>query len=231
MNDKNTIQRSYYVDQIVASMGTPMIKVISGMRRVGKSSIMQSVIDHLIEIGKMPSESVFVLNKELPEFWDIRDERSLYDILTPFFALQTGRCIIAIDEVQEISGWERVVSGILAQYGDRCDIIITGSNSHLLSGDLATLIAGRYIVFQIFPLSWEEYRQFTGQPHSRLSFLEFMEYGGLPGIHVFPVGSPLRMSYLRSVYESIVLRDIVERFQIRGFDFLRNLYHYTCGNI
>jgi uncharacterized protein len=74
MNDKNTIQRSYYVDQIVASMGTPVIKVISGMRRVGKSSVMQSVIDHLIEIGKMTPESIFVLNKELPEFWDVRDE-------------------------------------------------------------------------------------------------------------------------------------------------------------
>jgi predicted AAA+ superfamily ATPase len=73
MNDKNIIQRNYYVDQIVASIGTPVIKVISGMRRVGKTSIMQSVIDHLIERGEIASSSVFVLNKELPEFWDVRD--------------------------------------------------------------------------------------------------------------------------------------------------------------
>lgn len=233
MYDKNNIkERTYYVDQISASLGTPVIKVITGMRRVGKSSIMQSVLARAVESGDIMRDHIFSLNKELPEYFHIQTGADLWWLLEPWLLEQDSqRCIIAIDEVQEISGWEKIVSGILAQYGDQCDIILTGSNSHLLSGDLATLIAGRYIMFQIFPLSWHEYLEFSGDIASREIFLEYMEYGGMPGIHEFPRVGALRMSYLRSVYESIVLRDIVERFQIRNLDFLRNLYHYVCGSI
>jgi uncharacterized protein len=207
------------------------MKVITGMRRVGKSSILQSVLHKLVLWGWYREDQIWNMNKEFPEFFHIRTGDDLWRILEPWIISQWGRYIIAIDEVQEINWWEQVLSGILAQYGDRCDILITGSNSHLLSGELATLIAGRYITFRIYPLTWSEYCIFAGQSQNRESFFDYMEFGGLPGIHAFWKDKQLIISYLRSVYESIVLRDIVERFQIRNFDFLKNLYYYTAGNI
>ncbi len=231
MNDKNTIERTRYVDQIIASLWSPIIKVITGMRRVGKSSILESILARLKREDVMREDQIFHMNKELPEFFHIRMGEDLWLVLEPFLVKQTDRCIIAIDEIQEITWWEKVIAGIQAQYGSQADIIITGSNSHLLGGELATLIAGRYITFQIFPLTWNEYRQFSKGDPTRDHFLEYMEFGGLPGIHMFRGQYTLILSYLRSVYESIVLRDIVERFQIRNLDFLRNLYYYTGGNI
>ena len=171
------IPRTKYLEKIERFLGKPVIKVLSGMRRVGKSSLLKSVIQNMVASGQYMSEDIFYLNKE-SYGWD--HIRTYHDLMELFVSFETqrghGKILVAIDEIQDIEEWERFVRSI---FSDRpgIDIIITGSNSTLLSGDLATFLTGRYVEFEIFPLDFEEYMLFRDEPISNDLFLEYLRYG------------------------------------------------------
>ena len=148
------------------------------MRRVGKSSLLKSVIQNLVASGRYSSEDIFYLNKESCDWDAIRTYHDLMELFTAFEKKGNhGKILVAIDEIQDIGEWERFIRSIFADKPDRIDIIITGSNSKLLSSDLATFLTGRYVEFEIFPLDFEEYAIFRNESLSEQLFLEYLRYG------------------------------------------------------
>ena len=152
------ITRSYYMDMIEQYYSVPLIKVIIGQRRVGKSTILKSIIQSLVSSHRIPASNFFYINKEILAFDHIRDYSVLSHEFTLFMqTVDTGRIFVGIDEIQSIVGWEKFINSILAQYQDRIEIVITGSNSTFLSSKLATLLTGRYIEFHVYSLSFSEF--------------------------------------------------------------------------
>lgn len=172
------IPRMKYSEKIEKFLGKPVIKVLSGMRRVGKSSLLKSVIQNLVTSGQYKSEDIFYLNKESYE-WD--HIRTYHDLMELFLTFEKkgdhGKILVAIDEIQDIEEWERFIRSIFSDKQDTIDIIITGSNSTLLSGELATFLTGRYVEFKIFPLDFEEYTLFRNKTPTDALFLEYLHYG------------------------------------------------------
>lgn len=173
-------ERAFYLNQLKNYLNTPLIKVITGQRRVGKSMLLKQLIRYLLQEQKRTEDQIFYMNKEFPEFDHISSYQDLRALLTPFIAQQTGRFLIAIDEIQEIQDREKTINGLLSKYGQQAEIVITGSNSHLLSSELATLLSGRYVELPMYPLSYDEVATFLQQKKSDQLFEAYLHYGGLP---------------------------------------------------
>ena len=183
------IRRPAYLDRIVPFVDKPLIKVLTGMRRVGKSSLVRLLAGHLRDQG-VPDSRIICINKESMDSDFIRDAKELYQYVLGRIEDSPAKPYLFIDEVQEISNWERAVNSLLAD--GRADITITGSNAELLSSELATLISGRYVEFAIPPLTYGEFLAFRGAGigDSPEEFRRYLRYGGLPGISPPPRGSP-----------------------------------------
>lgn len=226
------IPRTKYLGKIEKFLGKPVIKVLSGMRRVGKSSILKSVIQNLVTSEQYVSEDIFYLNKESYE-WD--HIRTYHDLMKLFLAfekkVQHKKILVAIDEIQDIEEWERFVRSIFADRQEGIDIIITGSNSTLLSGELATFLTGRYVEFEIFPLDFEEYTLFRNEKATDALFMEYLRYGWLPGIIRMWRDEENIYEYLHGIYSTILLKDIVRHFGLRNVAFFEDLYRYLFSNI
>ncbi len=221
-----------YSEKIEKFLGKPVIKVLSGMRRVGKSSLLKSVIQNLVTSGQYKSEDIFYLNKESYE-WD--HIRTYHDLMELFLTFEKkgdhGKILVAIDEIQDIEEWERFIRSIFSDKQDTIDIIITGSNSTLLSGELATFLTGRYVEFKIFPLDFEEYTLFRNKTPTDALFLEYLHYGWLPGIIRMWRDEESIYEYLHGIYSTILLKDIVRHFGLRNVAFFEDLYRYLFSNI
>ena len=207
------IDRPVYRSRIAPFLDKPLIKVLTGMRRVGKSSLLRLLIQSLRERG-VPESRIIYINKESMEWDAIKDHEDLYRYFSDRVVQDSGKPYLFIDEVQEIINWERVVNSLLAD--DRADIVLTGSNASLLSSELATLIAGRYVQFQILPLTYREFLTFRGEDirNSPEEFRRYLRYGGLPGIHALPMADDTVFPYLNALYNTIVLKDVVSRHRI-----------------
>jgi len=227
------IQRDFYLKQIVWFLETPIIKVFTWMRRVGKSSILKSLIQNLVNKGYFPKENIFYINKELIDFDWIKDYHNLEHCFQNF--LQTAdtakRIFIGVDEVQDIVGREKFINSCLAKYQQKAEIFVTGSNSTMLSSDLSTYLSGRYVEFKIFPLSFEEYSLFTKKEKSKELFFEYLKLGGLPGNFTIKFWNENIFRYLSDVYSTIILKDVVKHFGVRNITFLEDLYKFTFWNI
>lgn len=172
------VPRTKYLKKIERFLGKPIIKVLSGMRRVGKSSLLKSTIQNLVTSGQYRSEDIFYLNKESYDWDHIRTYHDLMELFTLFEQkIMHEKILVAIDEIQDIEEWERFIRSIFSDKQSSIDIIITGSNSTLLSGELATFLTGRYVEFEIFPLDFEEYALFRNENISDTLFLEYLRYG------------------------------------------------------
>ena len=221
MIDKNIIPRTHYLARIEPWIGKMEIaKVYIGQRRSGKSMLMQSIIQTLHERW-IPDEDILFLNCEDITLRDMK-AIELYDRVkdTPY---------IFLDEIQDIPEWERVVRDLLSRWWH--DIHITGSNSHLLSGELATFLSGRYVSFHIFPLSYTEYGEFRQASYSRELLIDFITYGWLPYTTQLVSSPSLLHDYLSSVYDSIVLHDIVSRHGVRNIDFFHRLFLFLAQSL
>jgi predicted AAA+ superfamily ATPase len=211
---------------------TPLIKVLTGQRRVGKSSILKLFMQELYQSKAIPKENFFYINKENTDFDYIKTYEDLKKAFQEFSEKTvSGRIFVGIDEIQDIPYWEKFVNGILAKYGDKAEIFITGSNAFLLSGDLTTYLTGRYIEFPIYPLSFSEFCIFKKETESRENFLEYLKYGGLPGIFRMERSDEVIFSYLLSVYNTIFVKDIIQHNVIKNINFFEDLYKYTLSNI
>ena len=223
--------RPFYLDRIRAYLDKPIVKVITGMRRVGKSTLLGQVREELLARG-VPSPQILSINKDLVAWDGIRTYLDLDQIIQERLTGQPAPRYLMVDEIQEIEGWEKAVNSVLAQ--GLADILITGSNAHLLSAELATLLTGRYVEIPVYPLSFSEFlafRQAAGDPGDRAaSFRLFLRYGGLPGLHVLPMEDEQVFPFLNAILNTILLKDIVKRHGIREVGHLERILAFAFDN-
>ncbi|MDT3738075.1 MAG: ATP-binding protein [Candidatus Kapabacteria bacterium] len=223
------IRRSIYIDKMKLYLEKPIIKVLTGMRRVGKSTIL-NMFSH--EICENDKEYVpLMINMESLEFSFIRDYNDLNLYVKEKFNGIKSKKILFIDEIQEIQNWEKAISSFLSN--GIADIYITGSNANLLSSELATLISGRYIEIPVFPLTFKEFNQFIENKNKDLddNFVGFLRYGGLPGIHLFPLEDEPVFNYLNGIFNTVILKDVLIRNKIRDAAVLEKIVIYLFDNI
>jgi predicted AAA+ superfamily ATPase len=228
----NFVVRERYLGAIEAFIDQPVVKVLKGMRRVGKSVIMRLLIERLIESG-VPGANILYINKESLEFDALKDYRDLYRYAVDYFkdgAVATGRKYILIDEIQEIEGWERAVASFLAD--GLGDVVISGSNASLLSSELATLISGRYVEIPVYPLTFREFLTFRkNKKDKETEFKNYLRYGGLPGIHQLPPNDEVIFSYLNSILNTVLYKDVITRHKIRDASIFDKLVRYLFDNV
>jgi len=210
-------------------------KVLVGQRRVGKSYILRQIASQLISIG-IPAKNIFYINKEY-----INKEFIEFDFLTTYTELEEtvnaykaslepkGKFYLFIDEIQMIKGWEHFVNFHSQDFSEPCEIFITGSNSEMLSGELATLLAGCYVKFEIFPFSYAEYLGITKKQKSRWSYAEYMETGALPELFVLP-NEETRRNYIWVLKDTILLRNIIWHYTIKDAKLLEDVFIYLVNN-
>ena len=222
------INRELYMERIRKLIDTPVIKVITGMRRCGKSTILRMIRDELFERG-ISVEQVLYINFESMSNSNLTDHRALYSYVMDVVGESTKRNYILLDEIQSVEGWEHAVTSFMVDLD--CDIFITGSNAKLLSGELATHIAGRYITIEIHPLSFREYLEFGNSKDAKASFNGFLRNGGLPGLFQMPDDQEIRMQYVRDIYNTIILKDVVQRGNFRNTEMFDRVVRYIMDNI
>ncbi|WP_336016534.1 ATP-binding protein [Fusobacterium polymorphum] len=228
------IKRNLYLEEIKKYINKPIIKVITGMRRSGKSMILKLIQEELQNIG-IVKENIIYMNFESLIFMDIKDFEALYKHIIEKTSDKKGKIYILLDEIQEVKGWEKAINSFLVDLD--VDIYITGSNANLLSSELATYIAGRYVEIKIYPLSFQEYIDFVSENNKEnpLSldeyFTQYLNFGGLPGIHIFNYNKEEIYQYLVDVYNSILLRDVIARNNIRDIELLESVVLYIMDNI
>lgn len=228
------IKRELYLKKIRNFIDKPVIKVITGMRRSGKSMILKLISQELLERGIL-SQNIIYINFESLMFSDLTEFRALYNHIIEKSQTLTGKIYILLDEIQEVEHWEKAVNSSMVDLD--CDIYITGSNANLLSSELATYIAGRYVEIKVYPLSFREYIDFAKiqNPQNILSneeyFEQYLQFGGLPGIHNFSYDKSNIYQYLSDIYSSILLKDVVAKNNIRDVELLERIILYIFDNI
>lgn len=229
INYNNFKNRPKYINFIKKFINKPLIKVLIGMRRVGKSVIMKLVINELLKNG-VPESNIMYINKESLEFDDIRNYKDLYNFTKKFFKDAKSKKYIFIDEIQEIADWEKAVVSLMSEnFGD---IYISGSNAKLLSSELATLLSGRYIEIPIYPLTFREFLHFRNNPGDKEDeFQKYLRYGGMPGIHFLPLEDEAVFGYLNSLINTILYKDVIGRYSIRDVNMLDRIVKYLFDNI
>lgn len=222
--EKVYIKRPIYTEKIKPFIDKQLIKVLTGQRRVGKSFILLQLID---EIRSMhPEATIIHIDKELLAYSEIQNEKDLYQHVTS--SLSDSENYLFIDEVQEIDSFELCLRSLLNE--NKCDIFCTGSNAKMLSGELATTLGGRYIEFPIHSLSYLEFLDFNDLKDSTPSLEQYLTLGGMPYIHNLTLDRNIIYEYLKNVYSTILLKDVVAREAIRNVPFLENLVSYLADN-
>ena len=228
------IQREQYLKEIRKFIDKPIIKVITGMRRSGKSMILKLISKELEKNG-INKENIIFINFESLMFSELMNFQNLYNYIVDKSQNITGKIYILLDEIQEVVSWEKVINSLLVDLN--CDIYITGSNANLLSSELATYIAGRYVEIKVFPLSFKEFINFSKiqNPQKIFSdeeyFEQYLQFGGLPAIHNFNQDKISIYQYLTDIYNSVLLKDVVMRNNIRDIELLERIILYIFDNI
>lgn len=223
--------RTAYTDKIYSYSGkNRLIKVLVGQRRVGKSYILRQLAMKFIGNG-VDSKNILFINRELSEFNFIQTDKDLDDLVKRYRKELNpqGRIYLFIDEVQGIQDWERIINSYSQDYVDEYEVFISGSNSKMLSGELATLLSGRYICFDILPFSFTEYVGIRGKECNKQSYEEYMASGGLPELFVLPEPE-LKRNYISAVKDTVLLRDIIQRYTIRDARLLEDVFVYLVNN-
>ena len=218
--------RNVYIDRIKPFMHTPIVKVMVGHRRSGKSYLLFQLIDMILK--EETEANIIYINKENIEFIDMVSYKELNDYITQRLS-NDKRNYIFIDEIQEIENFKAVVRSLALD--DNNDIYITGSNSQMFSSDLANELGGRYVEFKIYSLSYIEFLEFHKLENNDSSLEKYIHFGGLPYLIHLPMEEAVVMEYIKSIYSTIVLRDVVERNKIRNVAFLDQLIRFLAGNI
>ena len=223
------LTRKYYADKVDSWIGKGNIIVLVGPRRVGKSYILKDFIERH---SKEEDINVIYVDKEKKEFKSIKTKDDLDNYIESLYMPGKHNCIL-VDEVQQIEKFEESICSWYTE--DNTDVIITGSNSKMLSGDLSTLLAGRYVEIRVHPLTYPEFLEFHGLEDSDDSLMKYLNYGGLPGLRQIGLDSDEHVwAYLSSVFNTIMLKDIIERHDIRNVPFLNNFiafYADTTGKL
>lgn len=225
------IYRPMYVDKIMAYTDTPFVKILTGVRRCGKSTILKMIIEKLNTERGIPAERILSYRFDSMEYEDMTAKQIYNDI--KYRLAPDAKTYLFLDEVQEISDWEKIVNSLSTDFN--VDIYITGSNSRMMSSEISTYLTGRYIAFRIYTLSFAEYLNFksayatVGTPREELT--NYIKLGGFPATHLQAYSSDEIYTIVRDIYNSTVFSDIVKRNQIRKVDKLERVVKYTFGNV
>lgn len=223
------IYRSDYMQQLQSFKDNKIIKVVTGLRRSGKSTLLQMFRDELLESGVQKEQIQFV-NFELMKYDHIRSYKQLYELVTENI-VPDKKNYLFFDEIQQVVGWEKTINSLTLEYD--ADIYVTGSNAYLLSSELATLIAGRYVEIKMLPLSFKEYYGYykeSGKSKEEL-FNEYLKYGGLPQLLSLPADEKTIASFLESIYDTVILKDVIGRNSLKDVDLLKRVFAFVCGNV
>lgn len=225
------IERHRYVDQLEKFINKPIIKIITGIRRSGKSTLLK-LLQKKLERSGLTNDSMLYLNFESMKFYHIRTSKDFYDYVMRW-AASKGRVYVFFDEIQLVEGWEEAVNSFFIDLD--ADIYITGSNSNLLSSELSTLLTGRYVQFRMYPLSFREMVEFQRALGSDADtgILEqmYLRQGGFPALHIAHYDDESAYTLINDMYDSIVLRDVVQRFGIRNIELLNRIMKYIMDNV
>ncbi len=217
------IKREQYLKTLFNYKDKPFIKVLTGLRRVGKSTILEFYQEELILNG-IKKENILIINLELPSFFSISDYLDLTNFIEDWSKNKKGNLYIMIDEIGRVKDWEKSVNALHAS--KKYDLYITGSNADLLSSDLATYLSGRYVALQVFPFSYEEFLKV----HPHAAFKDYIVFGGMPHITPFKLDYETSMKILRDSYHSAILQDVVRRYNIRNVALLDKIILYIYAN-
>jgi len=223
--------RKLYMERIKPFIDKPVIKVITGLRRVGKSYFMRQIMEYL-KRRKISDKQIIYINKESVDFDFISNYQQLHDFIKNRQSPSPdSKSYLFIDEVQEIKGWEKCIASY--QGADNYDIYLTGSNAGMLSSELASLLSGRYIEFPIYSLSFSEFLDFMGKKktNARNHFPIYLQYGGFPALPHFDLDKEVVYQYISSLYNTILLKDVVKRYHVRNITLLENITKYAFDNI
>ena len=225
------IDRPFYVDKIMAYADTPFVKILTGVRRCGKSTILKMIMERLKSERGIPEERIINCRYDSMEFEDMTAKQiyaQLKGRLCP-----NGKTYLFLDEVQEVQGWEKVVNSLASDFD--VDIYITGSNSRMMSSEISTYLTGRYVSFRVFTLSFREYLTFRNKlaavrdPKDELA--DYVRLGGFPSAHLQPFSQDEIYTIVQDIYNSTIFSDVVKRNQIRKIDQLERVVKYTFNNV
>lgn len=221
------IDRKQYVDRVLNYLGKGLILVLTGQRRVGKSCVLQCVARQIKD--KDNSANVIFINKEYAEFNNLKTDEDLNAYVTVRLK-EHERNYLFVDEVQDIDGFENSLRNFQAK--GTCDIVVTGSNAKMLSGELATYLSGRYVEIHIQSLNYPEFQLFHGLPDSDETFLKYLTWGGLPQLaHIGLDNRQMLTNYLSDIYNTVIMKDVITRESIRNVRFLTDLVRFVGDNI
>jgi predicted AAA+ superfamily ATPase len=213
------LKRNEYLQKIRPFIGKDIIKVITGLRRSGKSVILEQLREEI------NSPNTIYLNFEDLDIENLLDYRALHNYIGEKIGGSKEQFYLFFDEIQDVEAWEKTVNSLRVKY--KADIYITGSNSKMLSGELATHITGRYVEFVVQPFSFAEFKQIN----SNRTFDEYLQYGGMPFLHSIDFEPSESKKYLKDVFNSILLKDVVKRNRIRDVDLLERIVNYVLNNV
>lgn len=226
------IKRERYMKRIRPFIGNELIKVLTGIRRSGKSVMLDLIKDELREQGISESQCI-TFNFEFLSNAKYCTANALYEELTQRISVVTGKCYLFFDEIQEVADWEKCINSARVDFD--CDIYVIGSNAKLLSGELATYLGGRYVEFVIYPFSFEEYLESERQTRKDITiseeFKKYLDLGGMPFLTNLQADRAASLQYLRDVYSSVILKDVVKRNSIRDVDLLERIITFAMANV
>lgn len=222
------IIREKYLKKMIDSKDTEFIKVITGIRRSGKSTLLLMFKEYLLKNGEK-KENIIHINFESGLYDNIKNYQDLYQYVKE--KIKNNKIYLLLDEVQNVDSWEKAINAFKVDFD--IDIYITGSNAYLLSSELSTLLSGRYIEIKMYPLSFKEYLIFNKYDENNLEdkFNEYLKYGGLPAITLIKNNDELILSYLNDIYNAIVKKDIIDRNNIKDIALLENIIKYLFSNV
>ncbi len=225
------IFRPMYVDKIMAYADTPFVKILTGVRRCGKSTILKMIMEKIQTERNVPAERIISCRFDSMEYEDMTAKQvytQLKEQLSP-----DGKTYLFLDEVQEINGWEKVVNSLASDFD--VDLYITGSNSRMMSSEISTYLTGRYISFRIFTLSFGEYLMFKAKygdvGDTKAELKNYVRLGGFPATHLQAYSQDEIYTIVRDIYNSTIFSDIVKRNQVRKIDQLERVIKYTFNNV
>ena len=222
------IIREKYLNKMIMLKDTEFIKVITGLRRSGKSTLMQMFKEYLLN-NQVKEDNIIYMNFESALYDDIKNYKDLYQFIKE--KIKKNKVYLLLDEIQNVESWEKAINSLKVDFD--IDIYITGSNAYLLSSELSTLLSGRYIEIKVYPLSFSEYLIFNNYDNTNIEdkFNEYLKYGGLPAITLIKDNDELVLSYLNDIYNSIIKKDIIDRNNIKDPILLENIIKYLANNI
>ena len=225
------IERPLYLDKIMPFVDTPFVKILTGVRRCGKSTILKMIIKKLKEEKHVDDEQILSYRFDSMEYEDMTTKELYLELKSKI--LQSKKTYLFLDEIQEIEGWEKVVNTLASDFD--VDIYITGSNSRMMSSEISTYLTGRYITFHIYTLSFEEYltfkKSYTTLKDLKQEFSQYVRLGGFPATHLQDYSQDEVYTIVKDIYNSTIFSDIVRRNQVKKIDQLERVVKYTFNNV